>query len=55
MEKLICSYCWKGFYMGPTSAATLAGVKRYLEFSDPQETIVSVITGHGLKSTEKML
>lgn len=44
----------KGFYIEPTSAATIAGVKKYIERSE-DETIVSVFTGHGLKATEKIL
>jgi threonine synthase len=45
----------KGFYLEPTAAATLAGVSQYLRNSDPEEIIVSVFTGHGLKATEKIL
>jgi threonine synthase len=45
----------KGFYVEPTAAATVAGVLQYLRNSDPEEIIVSVFTGHGLKATEKML
>jgi threonine synthase len=45
----------QGFYIEPTSAATVAGVSRYLNTADPGEEIVSVFTGHGLKATEKML
>ena len=45
----------KGFYIEPTAAATVAGVLQYLKNSDPEEIIVSVFTGHGLKATEKML
>jgi threonine synthase len=47
--------CREGFYIEPTAAATTAGLSRYLSKSDPDETVVSVFTGHGLKSTEKML
>lgn len=48
--------CKKGFYIEPTSAATTAGISKYLRNSNSeQEIIVSVFTGHGLKSTEKML
>ena len=47
--------CKKGFYIEPTSAATVAGIKRYLENSNPDEEIVSIFTGHGLKTTEKMV
>ena len=45
----------KGFYIEPTAAATMAGVLRYLKDSDPEEIIVSVFTGHGLKATEKII
>jgi threonine synthase len=44
-----------GFYIEPTAAAAAAGVLQYLKSSDPEETIVSVFTGHGLKATEKIL
>jgi threonine synthase len=47
--------CQRGFYVEPTSAATTAGLRKYLEISHSDETIVSVLTGHGLKATEKML
>ncbi len=48
--------CKKGFYIEPTSAATTAGITKYLRNSNSeQEIIVSVLTGHRLKSTEKML
>ena len=33
-------------------AAAIAGLRAYLTRSDPDEVIVSVFTGHGLKSTE---
>jgi len=46
--------CRRGFYIEPTSAATTAGIEKYLHRSDPSETVVSVLTGHGLKATEKM-
>jgi len=57
--------CHKGFYIEPTSAATVAGIKKYLD--NPQhlkipnqksvknEIIVSAFTGHGLKTGNKML
>jgi threonine synthase len=45
----------KGFYVEPTSAATAAGIFKYVEDSDPEEILVSVLTGHGLKATEKIL
>ena len=45
----------KGFYIEPTSAATTAGIGKYLESMQSDEVIVSVFTGHGLKSTEKII
>ncbi len=47
--------CRQGYYIEPTSAATTAGIRKYLPHSNPGEVIVSVFTGHGLKTTEKML
>jgi threonine synthase len=44
-----------GFYIEPTSAAVVAGIKKYLAVSGSSEVIVSVFTGHGLKATEKMM
>jgi len=44
----------QGFYIEPTSAATLAGLSQYLKERNGDEIIVSVFTGHGLKATEKM-
>lgn len=45
----------RGFYIEPTSAATIAGINRYLEGVDPKEIIVSTFTGHGLKAADRML
>jgi threonine synthase len=47
----------RGFYIEPTSAATIAGLKKYIESGSNygDETLVTVFTGHGLKSTENML
>jgi threonine synthase len=44
-----------GYCIEPTSAATIAGIKKYFPRSGQNEIIVSVFTGHGLKATEKML
>jgi threonine synthase len=44
-----------GLYIEPTSAATIAGLLQYLQTSPAGERIVSVFTGSGLKSTEKLL
>ncbi len=38
-----------GYYIEPTSAATIAGLRKYLKESD-NEKIVSLFSGHGLKS-----
>ena len=40
----------QGFYIEPTAAACIAGVQKYLPLSPPDEEIVSVFTGHGLKA-----
>lgn len=45
----------RGYFIEPTAGATLAGVQEFLRSSPPEEVIVSAFTGHGLKSTEKML
>ncbi len=47
--------CRKGFYVEPTSAATTAGLSTYVRGARPGEVIVSALTGHGLKATDKML
>ncbi len=44
-----------GIYIEPTAAATVAGLRQYLRSAGPTERIVSVFTGSGLKTTEKML
>lgn len=57
-NEIVQSLKWagqKGAYIEPTAAATIAGVRKYLQDLPQQEQIVSVFTGHGLKSTEKML
>jgi len=46
--------CKKGFYIEPTSAAVVAGINKYLKESSPDEVIVSIFTGHGLKTAEKI-
>jgi threonine synthase len=49
----------KGHYIEPTSAAAIAGVKKYLlnspEKPDHHEVILSVFTGHGLKTARKII
>jgi threonine synthase len=47
-----------GYYIEPTSAAVMAGVIKYQNRNQNRskgERIVSVFTGHGLKSTDKLL
>jgi threonine synthase len=46
--------CRQGFYIEPTAAATIAGLRRYVARAPADELIVSVLTGHGLKATDKM-
>ncbi len=45
----------RGYYIEPTSAATIAGLKKYLEISPSKEVIVSTFTGSGLKETDVVL
>lgn len=47
--------CRAGYYIEPTSAATIAGVKRIVQSNLVQGTIVSLFTGHGLKANDKMM
>lgn len=45
----------KGHFIEPTSAATIAGLKKYLRKKRRRETVVSTFTGTGLKSVGKIL
>ena len=45
----------KGYYIEPTSAATIAGVKKYLQDAGSSERIASTFTGSGLKETDVIL
>ena len=45
----------KGYFIEPTSAATIAGLKKYLNGKGQKETVVSTFTGAGLKSAGKIL
>jgi threonine synthase len=45
----------QGFYVEPTSACVVAGLKQYAQSLTLPEKIVSVLTGSGLKATEKIL
>ena len=55
IEESLKEICRKGYYVEPTAAATIAGIKKYLAQSNSAEVIISVFTGHGLKATEKLL
>ncbi|MFB0507609.1 MAG: threonine synthase [Thermodesulfobacteriota bacterium] len=55
IKRSLKDMCKKGFYIEPTAASTAAGISKYVQESNPDETIVSLFTGHGLKTTEKML
>jgi threonine synthase len=55
IKKSLLEICRQGYYIEPTAAATIAGIKKYLPNASHGELIVSVFTGHGLKATEKML
>jgi threonine synthase len=43
-----------GHFIEPTSAATIAGLKRYLKKKNKNEVVVSTLTGMGLKAAEKI-
>ncbi|MCJ7747214.1 MAG: threonine synthase [Desulfobacterales bacterium] len=45
----------KGHFIEPTSAATIAGLKKYLSQKKQKEIVVSTLTGMGLKSVGKVL
>ena len=53
IEKSLFEICKIGLYIEPTSAAAIAGFRKYK--SAAKEIIVVPLTGHGLKSTEKVL
>jgi threonine synthase len=45
----------QGFFIEPTAAATIAGLRKYLPQAHSGEIIVAPLTGHGLKATDKLL
>jgi len=45
----------RGHFIEPTSAATVAGVKKYLKKKEEKGIIISTLTGTGLKALEKIL
>jgi len=46
--------CRGGWFIEPTSAAVIAGTRRYAHSAAPDETIVTAFTGHGLKTAAKI-
>jgi threonine synthase len=55
VEASLNELCRQGVYIEPTAAATVAAAARYLAQKPDSELAMTVFTGHGLKSTEKML
>lgn len=55
IETSLLEVCRQGAYIEPTAAAAAAGAARYLRNKPDSELVVTVFTGHGLKSTEKIL
>ncbi|HDQ70740.1 MAG TPA: threonine synthase [Chloroflexi bacterium] len=55
IKQALKDICRWGFYIEPSAAASIAGVRQYVRRAPADETIVTVFTGHGLKTTEKML
>lgn len=46
--------CQRGYFVEPTSAAVFAGAKTYLKSAARDETVLTVLTGHGLKAAGKI-
>ncbi|MFA4932616.1 MAG: pyridoxal-phosphate dependent enzyme [Caldisericia bacterium] len=46
--------CRGGWFIEPTSAAVIAGARRYTRTAAPGEIIVTAFTGHGLKAAGKI-
>lgn len=46
--------CRGGWFIEPTSAAVIAGARRYAHTAAPDETIVTAFTGHGLKAAARI-
>jgi len=46
--------CLGGWFVEPTSAAVIAGARRYARTAAPGERIVTAFTGHGLKSSARI-
>lgn len=46
--------CSQGYYIEPTAAATIAGLHKYLSQSPSDQELVTVLTGSGLKTPQKI-
>jgi threonine synthase len=55
VKSALLEMCGKGFYIEPTAAATIAGVKKYVSSGEIREPVVTAFTGHGLKASEKLM
>jgi threonine synthase len=55
IEQALALLHGQGFFVEPTAAATIAGLRKYLPEAHSGEVIVAPLTGHGLKSTDKLL
>ncbi|WNJ16947.1 threonine synthase [Pontibacter sp. G13] len=55
IKEALIELCGLGQFVEPTSAAVLAGVSQYLQkHAAPDEHIATVLTGHGLKASQKI-
>ena len=55
-EEIVAAHvemCGRGFYIEPTSAATIAGLHCYLDGAPGEEIVATTLTGHGLKTGGK--
>ncbi|HEX2981571.1 MAG TPA: threonine synthase [Anaerolineaceae bacterium] len=55
IETSLIEMAHQGAYIEPTAAAAIAGAAQYGQQAPANELVVTVFTGHGLKSTEKIL
>lgn len=55
IKAALAQMCLKGFFIEPTAAATVAGVRQYMEHHAVEnEVVVSVLSGSGLKAADKV-
>ncbi|HSM24915.1 MAG TPA: threonine synthase [Anaerolineaceae bacterium] len=55
IKATIMSMHQRGFYIEPTAAATIAAIPKVVRSHPEIDQWISVFTGHGLKSTEKIM